>query len=312
MNLNPLVSIIIPMFNRELLIIKTLESITAQTYQNWECIIVDDHSTDSSNEVVEKYIKTDPRFQLLKRPGKLPKGANACRNYGFEVSKGEYINWFDSDDIMLTSFIDDKLSEMLRENVKVCFCSHYISDAKLVVTQTETIKSEDIYKDYLLWKCFIITNSPMFFRSFLAKKSLFNLSIHRAQETEFFFRIFKNLKKEDYRILKKPLFYYVQHPDSKSGQVSYNKKFVNSRYYVFRTIYDDNEKDPEISNAYYTKIKKTYFYSLLNKDFETSSNIKKYLFEINEGKAHRTLSLGIESIIRWFYNNTFRILLSKK
>ena len=96
----PLVSIIIPTFNRAHLIEGTLESIMAQTYQNWECIIVDDGSTDVTLEVLAIYARLDTRIVFYKRPNGLPKGVNVCRAYGFEKSKGEYISWFDSDDIM--------------------------------------------------------------------------------------------------------------------------------------------------------------------------------------------------------------------
>src|SRR5690554_5799485 len=97
---NPLVSIIIPTFNRAHLIGETLDSVLAQTYHNWECIVVDDGSTDNTDEVMAEYIAKDARFQYHHRPAVKSKGANACRNYGFEKSKGAYIQWFDSDDLM--------------------------------------------------------------------------------------------------------------------------------------------------------------------------------------------------------------------
>ncbi|MFT4668560.1 MAG: glycosyltransferase involved in cell wall biosynthesis [Flavobacteriaceae bacterium] len=99
------VSIIIPNFNRAHLIGETLDSIIGQTYLNWECIIVDDHSTDDSREVIQRYVAKDHRFSIVSRPNNRLKGANACRNYGFELSKGDYINWFDSDDLMTTDHI---------------------------------------------------------------------------------------------------------------------------------------------------------------------------------------------------------------
>ena len=99
---NPLVSIIIPTYNRAHFIGETLESVIAQTYENWECIVVDDGSTDYTDELMEYYCKKDTRIQYHHRPDIKPRGANACRNYGFGVSKGEYINWFDSDDLTRT------------------------------------------------------------------------------------------------------------------------------------------------------------------------------------------------------------------
>ena len=79
--MKPLVSIIIPTYNRAHLIAETLDSIIAQTYTNWECIVVDDGSTDPTDELMETYCKKDSRFQYYHRPKNRPKGANACRNY---------------------------------------------------------------------------------------------------------------------------------------------------------------------------------------------------------------------------------------
>ena len=95
-----LVSIVIPTYNRSHLIKETLDSVIAQTYQKWECIIVDDNSTDHTETVVQRYCKTDSRFRYYKKPKNLLQGPSAARNYGFTKSKGTYINWFDSDDIM--------------------------------------------------------------------------------------------------------------------------------------------------------------------------------------------------------------------
>lgn len=84
----PLVSIIIPTYNRAHLIGETLDSVLAQIYTNWECIVVDDGSTDSTAELLAFYVEKDSRFQYHHRPKDRLKGANACRNYGFELSRG--------------------------------------------------------------------------------------------------------------------------------------------------------------------------------------------------------------------------------
>src|SRR5690606_34265329 len=102
---DPLISIVIPTYNRAQFIAETLTSVKNQTYQNWECVVVDDGSTDNTIEIIQQFTASDDRFKLYSRPTNRPKGANACRNYGFEVSSGLYINWFDSDDIMAPTFI---------------------------------------------------------------------------------------------------------------------------------------------------------------------------------------------------------------
>ena len=109
------VSIIIPNYNRAHLILHTLKSIKNQDYLNWECLIIDDHSADNSIEVISGFIKDDKRYSLYIRPKNRSKGANACRNYGFELSEGFYVQWFDSDDIMLHNHLHS-LIQAIRNN----------------------------------------------------------------------------------------------------------------------------------------------------------------------------------------------------
>ncbi len=97
--MNYKVSIIIPLFNREQLIIDTLESVKNQTYTNWEAIVVDDHSTDKSVNIVQKMVEEEPRIILQQRKSE-DKGANACRNQGIEASTGDLVLFLDSDDLL--------------------------------------------------------------------------------------------------------------------------------------------------------------------------------------------------------------------
>ena len=105
---NGLVSIIIPTYNRAHFLGDTLNSVISQTYTNWQCLVIDDGSSDDTENIVTGFCKKDQRIQFYKRPESILKGANSCRNYGFELSSGEYVNWFDSDDIMLPDFLEKK------------------------------------------------------------------------------------------------------------------------------------------------------------------------------------------------------------
>ena len=113
----PEISIIIPVFNRAILLPTTLNSIIEQTFTDWECILVDDHSSDASFEVMEEYQKKDVRFKAYRRPGVLKKGANACRNFGFTKSTAPLIKWFDSDDIMLFNHLDIAYQTLIEKNL---------------------------------------------------------------------------------------------------------------------------------------------------------------------------------------------------
>jgi glycosyltransferase involved in cell wall biosynthesis len=108
----PLVSIVIPLYNAEKFISETLDSVLAQTYQNWECIIVDDGSKDASKEQVAEYCLKDKRFQYHWQPNS---GASSARNKGIELSKGQFIQYLDADDLILP----DKIRNMLEESEKI-------------------------------------------------------------------------------------------------------------------------------------------------------------------------------------------------
>lgn len=95
-------SIVIPTYNRAGMIVATIESILAQTYRNFEVIVVDDGSTDDTREVVKKYLGPG-FFYYYKEHGE----RSEARNFGTAKAKGDYINWFDSDDIMLPGHLEE-------------------------------------------------------------------------------------------------------------------------------------------------------------------------------------------------------------
>jgi glycosyltransferase involved in cell wall biosynthesis len=107
-----MISIIIATYNRATYIAETLTSIANQTYKDFECIIVDDGSTDETESIVSGIEKNDSRFKYIKRPGSVPKGANYSRNYGYSLSKGSYVKFFDSDDLMLPQHLEISLKHI--------------------------------------------------------------------------------------------------------------------------------------------------------------------------------------------------------
>ncbi|MEJ5145918.1 glycosyltransferase family 2 protein [Sphingobacterium sp. MYb388] len=250
-NITSLVSILIPLYNRGEMIVKTLDSIKQQTHRHWECIIVDDDSTDDSYAVVEAYIADDTRFRLYRRPSHLQKGANNCRNYGFEQSKGYYINWFDSDDVMLPEFLATKLKHI--EGFNLNLCGYYLSDEHFTVMSRYDVEPvADILREHILWKLKIITNCVFFRRSFLIGKPLFDEKISRGQETELFTRLFQGLDPCEVGFITEPLFYYVQHEGSISNGMSSNSaRHIESRLFVYRKALSLYPGDKEILQKLY-------------------------------------------------------------
>jgi glycosyltransferase involved in cell wall biosynthesis len=185
---NPLVSIIIPTYNRADLIGNTLDSILVQTYTNWECIVVDDGSTDTTENVVNYYVEKDARFQYYKRPSEYKSGGNGSRNYGFDVSKGEYVNWFDSDDLMLPDALQRKL-DAFEENVDFVVANSLNFDEEGTVSRPYElnydipITAENFISQTIGW----ITNDVLVRRKVIQIR--FNEELKSGQEYNFFARL---------------------------------------------------------------------------------------------------------------------------
>jgi len=148
-----LVSIITPSYKSEKFIFQTIDSVLAQTYQNWELIIVDDCSPDNSNEIIENYCKKDNRIKLIKLEKN--SGPAVARNKGIDLARGKYIAFLDSDDVWLPEKLEKQIQFMKKNNVLLCYSSYLIIDenskeiGKFIIPKTKVS-----YKD-LLKTCII-------------------------------------------------------------------------------------------------------------------------------------------------------------
>ena len=138
-----LVSIITPTYNCAKFIARTLDSVQAQTYQNWEMIIVDDCSKDNTREIVEEYMKKDSRIQyhLLE----VNSGAAVARTTAMKLAKGTYMAFLDSDDIWTPDKLERQITWM-NDNGYVFSCTsyeHIDEDDNLLNRTIKTITKTD-------------------------------------------------------------------------------------------------------------------------------------------------------------------------
>lgn len=281
---NNLISIIIPIYNRAHLIGETLDSILAQTYTNWECIIVDDRSTDNIEELIGKYIQKDSRFQYYLRPKNKPKGANACRNYGFELSKGDYLKWFDSDDLMHSNFLEKQVV-FLKANLEIDFCSSLSKmfankiDDNLGIFKPDLINDDNSIYNFIIGKLYFLTPSTLWRRSLLTNKELFDEDLYNAHETDFNFR----------RLIEGARFYYIQDVlfYVRRGHQSIDRESINnpisvkSQFDYFQKVYTFlNVSNSILGNLKISELKKyviyrqVHFFYDMQSEFSFSDNFK--------------------------------------
>lgn len=147
--MNELVSIITPNYNCEKFIFQTIESVQSQTYSNWELIIVDDASTDTSIKIIERFIKNDARIQLIKLNQNA--GSAVCRNKGIEKAKGNYIAFLDSDDSWLSNKLKSQVEFMLKNDCELSFSSYYLNnlEGELVKAKSSVSYNNLLFNNYI-------------------------------------------------------------------------------------------------------------------------------------------------------------------
>ena len=117
---NGLVSIITTSYNYQDYIKETIESVLAQTYQNWELIIVDDGSTDESVNVIKSYCEKDSRIKLFQHEGGINKGLAETVKLGLEKANSDWVAFLESDDSITPNYLEEKIN-VIQENPDVEF-----------------------------------------------------------------------------------------------------------------------------------------------------------------------------------------------
>lgn len=298
----PLVSIIIPTYNRAHLIGETLDSVLAQTYTNWECIVVDDGSTDNTDQIMADYCAKDDRFQYHHRPADRLPGGNAARNYGFEVSKGEYIQWFDSDDLMMITKIEDKLCEIIGKDYDFVVCENaeiYSIDPYRYKKRWLIKKDGDILLNHLKSDIAFTIAGPFFKKEFLKEHLLFNEGVLISQEWEFYSRLLTFAPKIIY--INK-ILYHFRNVSNGIRKTKSNKKILNrmeTEINLFRFVNKSEYFKATDYEIDYNRFKFFWVYNRFNFAWRNISKKRALIY----------LLKGLNSINKTYYSNSIKKII---
>jgi len=254
-----LISIIIPTFNKSNILRETLDSIMSQTYQNWECIIVDDGSEDETLIVLNDYKIKDCRIKIFKRPIIKPKGANACRNFGIENAKGDYLIFFDSDDIFLETCLEHRIKKIHNSNYDMVVFSMGVfkSRKKLIDPENRIVCNKsinDTIKDFLIDKKLPWSTSRPIYKSILIKNKVwFNENLQRFQDVEFNLKVLKLCQPKYISIDKIDMYYRLE---DKYFTESFIKKLFPSILEFYSSVFQvlDKKEKVRFKNGLYLKL----------------------------------------------------------
>lgn len=259
---NPLISIIIPAYNVEQYLLVCLSSIEQQTYQNFEVILVDDGSKDSTGEICDVMAAKDNRFKVIHQKNQ---GVSVARNKGIEVARGEYITFVDSDDEITSNYLS---SFNLRKDLEIQ--GYIISDdkRKRVVRYDKRSVQVDVAKFFCLGSFNTAVWGKLFRTSIIKdNKITFPVNLCFSEDTIFLLHYVRYCK--TLSVSATAEYIYIK----RNGSLT-DKKYPISDMMI---------KEKIIINAY----KQLFPESKFRKDFlreESLNIISKYYFYYNVGK----------------------------
>jgi len=281
---NPKVSVVIPTYNRAHLICRAIQSVLDQTYQNLEIIVVDDCSTDNTEEIVKDF--KDERIRYIQHNEN--KGASAARNTGIKASQSEYIAFQDSDD----EWFSDKLEKQIiafynsSPEVGVVYSGFYIveADKKIYIPNDDHViqKEENIHSE-LLKGNFVGTPTVLIKRECFENAKYFNEHIPALEDWDLWIEISKYYH---FKYINLPLVYAY----STLNSVNLNQKNMLKAYEIILENYLDefSKNKKELSKHY-------FFIAVDLCSNDDLKNGKAYLI-----KAIKANHLNIGAILRLF------------
>ena len=252
MEQNPLVSIVVPVYNVQNFLMKCLESLVSITYSQKEIILVDDCSTDASGKVCDEYKANHPEVCVIHQPQN--KGVTEARITGLEQARGEYVMFVDSDDYVHPDILKEMVVSIQKHNADMVCCQLYIDyqgsigiERRSVCGVFERQEIVDlIYGNLLIDESISHAGMPLFLWGKLYKRSLVDGALQKGRGMIFGedeVAVAEMLVKKVNRLvcLDTPLYYYVQH----EGQVT--AKTVIDLWTEYIKVWEREESIGEIS-----------------------------------------------------------------
>lgn len=279
---NNKISIILPVFNGEKYLRDSIDSIINQTYTNWELIIVNDCSTDSTISIIQEYIKKVPNIKLINNATnlKLPRSLNI----GFENASGKYLTWTSDDNYYKPEALHVMANTLDNEkNIDLVYSDMFIINGNKKIKSTNLPKPEYIWNYNIIKACFL-------YRKTLAETvGNYNPDMFLLEDYDFWIRCHKYGK---FKKIDLPLYYYRIHNDSLS-----------------------NTKYKQVCKQYYKAIEehKTYLYSLCkNRKEKIEFYANFYRVVHNEEKLKQNIICDAKSKIWFFLPSLYWLLLKRK
>jgi len=281
---NDKISVIIPTYNREKLVARSIESVLAQTYRNIEVIVVDDASTDNTKQIISKIKDNRLKYIRLRKN----KGACYARNTGIKNATGKYIAFQDSDDVFHSDKLEKQLSNLISNKSDLDFCKIKLNlsdDNFLIIpndVQDKELEENKIIN--LLCKGNFISTQAILAKRKIFDNITFDEELPRLQDYDLIMRIASKYKVS---YTKEVLVDLYRQNDSISNSVEKLKKsyfVISSKDYGFDKKQRNMLLDSLLSHIIFSETSElsTHYIDLENNYQNLNSQYSKLLIDYNE------------------------------
>lgn len=315
MDSSPKISVIIPTYNRALLLKKAIESVLNQTVQDYEIIVIDDGSTDDTREIVNSF--SSPKIKYLYQKNS---GRSHARNQGLKIAKGRYIAYLDSDDMFLPDKLERQISildenkdfgmvytsaRVFDENGIELFNQDKFGNKRLYYEATDT---GWIYNKIAFYIPLTIILPSVIVRSEIQKKvGYFDVNLHRFEDTDMWRRISKECKiyamSEPLCIIRTHSGNKMEHPDDVYNSIT---------HYVSKIFNEDKDVDIILKKIGASKLYLHYAIAVfLNPDYSSVYSIKYFTKALSYNPYFMKSLISLQLIIlRMIFEKMYRIALN--
>ena len=265
--MHPLITVIIPCYNQGAFLSEAMDSVLAQTYENWECIIINDGSTDNTPTVANKYTTDDQRFKYIcKENG----GLSSARNTGLAIATGEYIQFLDADDFIhkdkFRAFVDILQDDPTCQLVICNFNIYQTKSGEFLAPYCDL--SVPITLETIICNWDITFTIPI--HCGIIKKDLigsFNEDLKAKEDWIMWINIFKQIG--TYYFMNESQAFYRGHESNMSSESLHMEKNTISAYnYIYSMIGSETLKD-----KFFLRYS-SFFTALINHEKQTIINLK--------------------------------------
>lgn len=283
MNNNPLISVIVPVYNMEVFLKRCLDSIINQSYKNLEIICVDDGSSDNSPKICDEYATQDSRITVIHQENG---GLSEARNTGLNASHGDYIAFVDSDDYILPQMYERLLEALVKNesDISCCFWQFESADGTMCV---DIDNVSGVCKEGLISSVsFVETLTNSYYEivvsvcNKLYKKSVFENIRFKGRYTEDD-RILNSIYSKGYKIfvIHELLYVYCENRQSLTHQKFRKESFDILEILLERKRKFNKSKDiNDFCMSRYCDLAMEYYCTAKKENLSSPVNLKKYVF----------------------------------